>query len=30
MGFPCPSYEIMKEAIQKKIGLDIEIIEYTH
>lgn len=30
MGFPCPHYEIMKETIEKKIGPDIEIIEYTH
>jgi predicted metal-binding protein len=30
MGFACPNYEVMKEAIARKIGASIKIIEYTH
>lgn len=30
IGFPCPHAEKMKEAIVKKIGDDIHIIDYTH
>ncbi len=30
IGFPCPHYANMKEAIVKKIGTEIQIIEYTH
>jgi predicted metal-binding protein len=30
IGFPCPHYTIMKAAIVKMIGTDIEIIDYTH
>ncbi len=29
-GFACPHYEVMKEAIVRKIGASIKIIEYTH
>jgi len=30
IGFACPHFEKMKEAIIKKIGPEIQIIEYTH
>jgi len=30
IGYPCPHYEKMKNAIIKKVGPEIEIIEYTH
>lgn len=30
IGMPCPHYEQMKEAVIRKIGIEIEIIEYTH
>ncbi len=30
IGFPCPHFAEMKAAIIRKIGSDIEIIEYTH
>ena len=30
IGYPCPHYENMKNAIIKKIGPEIEMIEYTH
>ena len=30
IGYPCPHYENMKDAIIKKIGPEIEIIAYTH
>lgn len=30
IGFPCPHADIMKEAVSKKIGKSIKIIEYTH
>ncbi len=30
VGFPCPHYEMIKEAIVKKIGTEIQLIEYTH
>jgi predicted metal-binding protein len=30
IGFPCPHFDKMKEAIVKKIGADKEIIDYTH
>jgi len=30
IGFPCPHFAIMKAAIVKMIGTDIEIIDYTH
>ncbi|MFW6022985.1 MAG: CGGC domain-containing protein [Halanaerobiaceae bacterium] len=29
-GFPCPHAKQMKEAIIKKVGKEIEIIDYTH
>jgi predicted metal-binding protein len=30
IGFPCPHANMMKEAIAKKIGSSIKIIDYTH
>jgi len=30
IGFPCPHAEKMKEAIAKKLGDTIKIIDYTH
>lgn len=30
VGFPCPNAEMMKQAIRKKIGADIPILDYTH
>ncbi len=30
IGFPCPHFAIMKAAIVKMVGADIEIIDYTH
>ncbi len=30
IGFPCPHAEKIVEAIRKKVGDDIRIIEYTH
>lgn len=30
IGFPCPNAQAMKEAIVKKIGDKIKIIDYTH
>ena len=30
IGYPCSHYANMRGAIVKKIGLEIEIIEYTH
>ncbi len=30
VGFPCPHYEMIKDAIVKKIGTEIQLIEYTH
>jgi predicted metal-binding protein len=30
IGFPCPHREVMKEAIQKKVGETISIIDFTH
>jgi predicted metal-binding protein len=30
IGFPCPYFESMRDAVIKKIGPDIQIIEYTH
>jgi predicted metal-binding protein len=30
IGYPCPHYANMRDAIVKKIGPEIEIIEYTH
>ena len=30
IGFPCPHYVNMRDAIIEKVGPDIEIIEYTH
>jgi len=30
IGYPCPHYANMRDAIIKKIGPDVKIIEYTH
>lgn len=30
IGFPCPHYEQMREAIAKKVGDDIPVFDYTH
>ncbi len=30
IGFPCPHYEKIKEAIAKKVGPEIKILEWTH
>jgi len=30
IAFPCPHYEIIRDAIIKKIGSDIEVIDYTY
>ena len=30
IGFPCPHRETMKEAISKKAGEKIKIMDYTH
>jgi predicted metal-binding protein len=30
IGFPCPHYEKMRDAVIKNIGSEIEIIEWTH
>ncbi len=30
IGFPCPNFEQMKEAIAKKVGESVRIIDYTH
>ncbi len=30
LGFPCPHYTDIKDAIIRKLGPEIQIIEYTH
>ena len=30
IGFPCPHFTKIKEAIEKELSPDIEIIDYTH
>ncbi len=30
IGYPCPHYANMRDAIIKKVGPDIKILEYTH
>ena len=30
IGFPCPHFVTMRDAVMKKIGPDIQIIEWTH
>ncbi len=30
IGFPCPNFAIMKEAVEKKIGQAVKIIDWTH
>jgi hypothetical protein len=30
IGFPCPHFEAMRDAIIRKAGPDIKVIEWTH
>ncbi|HBA62010.1 MAG TPA: hypothetical protein DCZ92_14590 [Elusimicrobia bacterium] len=30
IGFPCPHFEKMKEAVGKKAGPEVKVIEWTH
>jgi len=30
IGFPCPHFEKMKEAVVKKAGPEVKVIEWTH
>jgi predicted metal-binding protein len=30
IGYPCPHYEAIKDAVTKGLGPDVEIIGYTH
>ena len=30
IGYPCPHFASMKAAVVKKVGSEVEIIEYTH
>jgi predicted metal-binding protein len=30
LGMPCPHYELIKEAVAKKLGPDIMLLDYTH
>ena len=30
IGFPCPHFELIKSAIQRKLGTDIPVLDYTH
>ncbi len=30
IGYPCPHYANMRDAVAKKLGKELEIIEYTH
>ncbi len=30
IGYPCPHYENMRDAVIKNVGPEIKIIEYTH
>ena len=30
IGYPCPHYEDIKNALKKKLGTDITLIEWTH
>lgn len=30
IGFPCPNAQVMKEAIVRKLGDTVKIIDYTH
>ena len=30
IGFPCPNREMMKEAIARKLGDSVTLLEYTH
>ena len=30
IGFPCPHFQTIKEAVEKKVGPSIKIIDWTH
>jgi len=30
IGFPCPHFEQIKEAVTKKVGPEVQIIDWTH
>lgn len=30
IGFPCPHFEVMKNAVKKKVGDSVKILEWTH
>lgn len=30
IGFPCPNIEAMKQAVRKKVGGEIIVLDYTH
>jgi predicted metal-binding protein len=30
IGFPCPHFEAMRDAVRKRVGPDIRVIEWTH
>jgi predicted metal-binding protein len=30
IGYPCPHYEDIKNALKKKLGTEITLIEWTH
>ena len=30
IGFPCPHFEVMKEAVIRAVGSEVKIIDYTH
>ncbi|OHB56807.1 MAG: CGGC domain-containing protein [Planctomycetes bacterium GWF2_50_10] len=30
LGFPCPHWQLIKSAVESKLGHEIKLIEYTH
>ena len=30
IGFPCPHFQTIKEAVEKKVGSSVKIIDWTH
>jgi len=30
IGFPCPHFQTIKEAVEKKVGPSVKIIDWTH
>ena len=30
IGYPCPFYQKMQELVEKEVGEDVRILEYTH